>query len=436
MDNFVYLPVIKDDNSQIGKVSLHWLVSDEASVCKNDVIMNVITDSDNIYPVISHRSGTLIRFFNDDIVVTKSKYNSDKYNISDITNVCIGGVYNSYKDYANSFYKFKEKVEIDSFTKEKNISWIYVAEPIKHFPFVLENVVDNFIGLSLLSNDLDRRDVSMGILSFRKTMSLSNVLSPYVGFSYIFIEGKSFIEFSYSIDKVRLRKNDTISLLFQNQNIIDFKLPTSSYKKKGQDDVYFVKCLLYAEDLETLLKSYVLKWKITFYDDSKNPICGNIELESNKDNKTALWHLNPRYSFWHNQRVSKTIPYLIQSYTQYFCEVLKREVPGFELPKKSSDIAISQLDGSMLDPCYIYLMKDESNNFYKIGIAKKPEHREHTLQSEKPTIELICCKKLPDRRIARAFEKALHNVFKQKRKRGEWFILDEKDVALIVESLK
>lgn len=436
MDNFVYLPEIKDDNSQIEKVSLQWLLSDDASVCKNDVIMNLITDSGNIYPVISHRSGILIRFFNDDIVVAKSKYNSDKYHISDITNVCIGGVFNSYKEYVDSFYKFKDKVEIDSFTKEKIISWVYVAEPIKHFPFVLENVVDNFIGLSLLSNDLDRRDVSMGIQSFRKTVSLSNVLSPYVGFSYIFIEGRSFIEFSYSIDKVRLRKNDTISILFRNHNIINFKLPNSSYKKKGQGDLYFVKCLLYAEDLETLLDSYALKWKITFFDDSKNPISGDIEMESNKDNETALWHLNPRYSFWHNQRVSKTIPYLIHSYTQYFCEVLKREVPDFEHPKKLSDNAIPKLDGTMSNPCYIYLMKDISNNFYKIGIAKKPEYREHTLQSEKPTIELICCKELPDRKIARAFEKALHDVFNQKRKRGEWFILDDKDVAQIVESLK
>ena len=39
--------------------------------------------------------------------------------------------------------------------------------------------------------------------------------------------------------------------------------------------------------------------------------------------------------------------------------------------------------------CYVYLMIDLSNNHYKIGISNKPEYREKTLQSEKPSIEMI-----------------------------------------------
>jgi hypothetical protein len=31
------------------------------------------------------------------------------------------------------------------------------------------------------------------------------------------------------------------------------------------------------------------------------------------------------------------------------------------------------------DWCYVYLMKDVSNNYYKIGISKTPEYRERTL---------------------------------------------------------
>jgi predicted GIY-YIG superfamily endonuclease len=85
--------------------------------------------------------------------------------------------------------------------------------------------------------------------------------------------------------------------------------------------------------------------------------------------------------------------------------------------------------------CYVYIMHDEVNNFYKIGISNKPKYRERTLQSEKPSITLIKAKKFPTRAIAKAFESALHTTYSNKHKRGEWFELDEQDVNQIKESL-
>ena len=86
--------------------------------------------------------------------------------------------------------------------------------------------------------------------------------------------------------------------------------------------------------------------------------------------------------------------------------------------------------------CYVYLMHDTTNGFYKIGISNKPEYRERTLQSEKPTIELIQAKQYPSRDIAEAIEASLHKVFSLKRIRGEWFSLDEKDVDKILKTLQ
>ena len=89
----------------------------------------------------------------------------------------------------------------------------------------------------------------------------------------------------------------------------------------------------------------------------------------------------------------------------------------------------------MGDSCHVYLMHDTTNGFYKIGISNNPEHRERTLQSEKPSIEIVCCKEYPIRSIAEAFEAALHKAFASKRIRGEWFSLDETDVMFLVKTL-
>ena len=81
-------------------------------------------------------------------------------------------------------------------------------------------------------------------------------------------------------------------------------------------------------------------------------------------------------------------------------------------------------------------MVDNTNHFHKIGISNKPEYREKTLQSEKPTIELVCHKLFPTRKISESIEKALHESFKDKRLRGEWFDLSEEDISNIKKTLQ
>ena len=83
----------------------------------------------------------------------------------------------------------------------------------------------------------------------------------------------------------------------------------------------------------------------------------------------------------------------------------------------------------------MYLMLDEANGYYKIGISNKPRYREHTLQSEKPSIQLICAKEYPNRRIAEAIESALHKAYSAEHMRGEWFNLTAKDVQEITQTL-
>ena len=67
----------------------------------------------------------------------------------------------------------------------------------------------------------------------------------------------------------------------------------------------------------------------------------------------------------------------------------------------------------------VYIMIDKNTGYYKIGRSKKPKYREKTLQSEKPTIEMLF-----NYKGTHEDETYLHNHFKAKKIRGEWFDLN------------
>lgn len=79
-----------------------------------------------------------------------------------------------------------------------------------------------------------------------------------------------------------------------------------------------------------------------------------------------------------------------------------------------------------IKPTNIYVMIDNYNGFYKIGRSINPKIREKTLQSEKPSIEILY--NWPGNNED---EYILHKQFKDKRLRGEWFKLDNKDLFYI-----
>ena len=116
-------------------------------------------------------------------------------------------------------------------------------------------------------------------------------------------------------------------------------------------------------------------------------------------------------------------------------ETLKKDVMTVDeiRGKQWEDLGLDENYESVVanESCYLYLMKDFNTGYYKIGISNNPEHREKTLQSEKPTIEMICNKKYVSRRMAHSFEQALHKTFSDKRVRGEWFNLNATDVQEI-----
>lgn len=85
----------------------------------------------------------------------------------------------------------------------------------------------------------------------------------------------------------------------------------------------------------------------------------------------------------------------------------------------------SETDELFVDE-FVYLMVNTDTSLIKIGTSKNPLYRERTLQSQEPVVHLIakwnCSKEI---------EKRLHERYKHKRIRGEWFRLDLNDLKEI-----
>lgn len=92
---------------------------------------------------------------------------------------------------------------------------------------------------------------------------------------------------------------------------------------------------------------------------------------------------------------------------------------GFDICSINRDIKTKNV------PVKTYVMFDKSTGFYKIGKSVNPRYREKTLQSEKPTIELLHV-------FHTNIEKKLHKEYHNKRIRGEWFALEISDIEKMV----
>ena len=207
------------------------------------------------------------------------------------------------------------------------------------------------------------------------------------------------------IEPVPLKKGDNVSLLFDDGTILDF-----TAKTKPIDGTTF-SCTLYKEDIDTFLSRNLVSFRISFSKEGKTPLNGN--------HYNRIFQIHAEYA--------------LQYYLKLFITEVQRLIPNYVPPTRSFRFSI---DKYLFNWCYVYLMRDNTNGYHKIGISNKPEYREKTLQSEKPSIEMLACKKYPTRKIAEAIESALHTAYSQQRLRGEWFNLTNADVAAIIETLK
>lgn len=236
-------------------------------------------------------------------------------------------------------------------------------------------------------------------------------------FTFNSIEKKDFIAFQFSKKELKLNPKDTVSFLFEDEKIIQFELKEPSYKFNHPHVDYYLenRVQITSEALNEFANNVLVKWKIS----------------SPKRGIEIIGGCNGAWNYFTQDNFHK----IIQKFTREYTELVAREIEDYQ-PLKTNEIYDNNANTEIKDECYVYLMIDLTNNHHKIGISNKPEWREKTLQSEKPTIELIASKKFVSRKIALSIEKALHSAYSEKRIRGEWFSLDRFDINEIVKTLE
>lgn len=218
------------------------------------------------------------------------------------------------------------------------------------------------------------------------------------------LNNKPCIRVIYDGENERYKKGDIFEILLSDSNVLTFILPDNPVRVVGSKNYKF-DCKINIDTIVAMKNCDVLKIRLRKKDNSSSHILGN------------------NCSF-----IDKTISQIL---FRRYVEVYDSALTDVGFQWNDEEISLNSTD-----PCYVYLMIDTANGYHKIGISNKPEYRERTLQSEKPTIEKVCARQYPSRTIAEAIETALHKAFESKRIRGEWFNLSQDEVEMIKDTLK
>jgi len=269
----------------------------------------------------------------------------------------------------NEKYKSVPSISIDSFTNKKEIKWSFI--PANFYDVKIENI----------SFDMSEEK------KYFKLWPLFFIINN--------VENKDYIIFYFN-KNLNLKIWDIISLLFDDNLIINFNIEKKPFNTIGNySNEKEIRIQLTSNELENFKKNNLKKWQISYLD-------------------------NPNKKSWDFYKAK-----FLTKFTNQYCELVKKEIVNYEPLTEKKKITEKMLEK---EKCYVYLMLDTLNYYYKIWISNSPEYREKTLQSEKPEIEMICNKLFPNRDIALAFEQALHKTYSSKRVRWEWFNLNEDDI--------
>lgn len=228
---------------------------------------------------------------------------------------------------------------------------------------------------------------------------------------------KNYLLLRYNRRNFNINKKCSLHLLLSDNSVITLKVSANPIKLYASESE--AKFQLSTEEMLKLETEKFIKWQITNEEGTAIGVGNNICCLEIGD----------------ASGVTEKLSYeVFQSFIANFNKAVKENISENEQIEEQNEAKTE--DVKEKGTCYVYLMIDTTNNFHKIGISNNPKYREHTLQSDKPTIELLCAKEFPSRIIAESIEAALHKAYANKRIRGEWFNLEKTDIEEIKQTLK
>lgn len=249
--------------------------------------------------------------------------------------------------------------------------------------------------------------------------------------SFIFKGGKHHICLKFSKNDVQICRGFTINILLENGSVLSYLIPQRPVKTNNRSSQFMVMIELPTKNLLEIKNHGCSQWQILNEENvvickGKNTCCNVVSPFMSAIYRTQY---GPNYDKLYDAIWGKMNNLAVKDFVNKYLDYSNQIV---EIIEEDRQLVSNKADQ---ERCYVYLMVDTTNHFYKIGISNDPKYREHTLQSDKPTIELICAKAFPSRVIADAIESALHKAFSKKRIRGEWFNLSDEDVRYLCETL-
>ena len=281
-------------------------------------------------------------------------------------------------------FKNKTIITQDPFSGSKCVRWRLVGG--HYYPFGTSNISP--IGGVILNTDLGKNLI----------------------FAFEHADKKDFIAFYFFKRELYLKPKDTVRFEFNDGKFIEFVIIRKSEPADTSwSGLYSNDAVITEEEIECFKNLNMISWGI---------LDGSRKTKLSSKTKNFYWYTG--------EQIFNVIKNLASEYIQ----ILKYELPEHEFLK------MGEKGNDKRDGCHVYLMIDTTNDFYKIGISNKPQYREKTLQSQKPTVELICSKEYPKRLMAETIESSLHKLYDSKRIRGEWFELSNQDVSDIKSMLE
>ena len=358
---------------------LDWLVEDKTYVQEGEIIAKVGAIYEDKVIFTFNLKAKVTGFI---YQILPSFYSEPLY--QDSLMCCF---HKTYEDLESYIYFNQPNLIHDDFTDNKIIKWDVIGGHV--LPFGSSDSAYN-IGALIINSIND---------------------GSHLMFSLENYDSKDYIVFKYFNNEYKLSPKDLVSFMYEDGLIDTFEIVESPVKISGSwNGFYETKIPITQTEIKNLCERNFLKWKIQFFNGSEFIMGVNY---------------NERYN-------DELMQKIIRDFTKEYVELVKSEIVEHKplIEKAENNFKPS------IEACHVYLMHDTTNDYYKIGISIKPEYREKTLQSDKPTIELICSKEYPDRGIAKSIENALHNNYKVKHIRGEWFELNSSDVENIIQTLK